>query len=228
LHLLRAGNLEETNGLPLLVCLNHPSWWDPLVTLYLSQRFFGSRRQYAPIATAGLEKYKFFERLGFFSIDPATRAGAARFLSLGEAVLSLPDGGLWVTVQGEFTDVRRRPITMAPGVGHLAHRAGRFCMLPLALEYSFWNERYPEAFACFGSAVMVENGRDRRPAEWTDLFSSALISTQDLLSECVERRDASAFEPLIEGNAGVGGVYDLWRAAEARLRGKRWQPEHGR
>ena len=66
LHLLRLTNLEQLESLPLLVCLNHPSWWDPLVGLHLSQRFFPLRHHVAPIAAAGLAKYKFFERLGFF------------------------------------------------------------------------------------------------------------------------------------------------------------------
>ncbi len=227
LHLLRLADLESLNGYPLLVCLNHPSWWDPLVALYLTQRFFKTRRQFAPIAAEGVAKYKFFERLGFFGIDGKTRSGAAKFLRIGEAVLSRPDGAFWVTPQGAFTDVRTRPVVIEPGVGHLAHRLGRFAMLPLALEYTFWNERYPEAFACFGHPVLVENGRAARAAEWNLIFSSALESTQIALSERVPCRDSKLFEPLLAGNAGVGGVYDLWRAVKARLHGRPWQPEHG-
>jgi 1-acyl-sn-glycerol-3-phosphate acyltransferase len=173
-HLLRTASVGQLEGWPLLVCLNHPSWWDPLLALYLSQRFFGARKQYAPIAAAGLAKYKFFERLGFFGIDPATRAGAAKFLLLGESVLRHSDGALWVTPQGHFKDVRERPVSIEPGVGHLAHRLARFAMLPISLEYSFWNERYPEAFACLGEPFFIDDGRARSPKEWTQIFSSAL------------------------------------------------------
>ncbi len=66
LALARLADLDQLAGYPLLVCVNHPSWWDPLIGLYLSQRFFKARRQYAPIAALGLAKYRFFERLGFF------------------------------------------------------------------------------------------------------------------------------------------------------------------
>ena len=227
LHLLRLSSLERLDGYPLLICLNHPSWWDPLIGLYLSQNFFGNRQQYAPIAAAGLAKYRFFERLGFFGIDSSSRAGATRFLRIGQAALSRPDGAFWVTPQGEFTDVRHRPVAVEPGVGHLAHRLGRFAMLPVALEYSFWNERFAEAFACFGQPVVTERGSDHSAAEWNSTISKALESTEDALASRVQLRDAALFEPLLKGGAGVGGIYDVWRSCKARLHGKPWQPEHG-
>jgi 1-acyl-sn-glycerol-3-phosphate acyltransferase len=225
LHLLRRADLGKLNGMPLLICLNHPSWWDPLVALYLSQRFFPERYHVAPIAVEGLAKYKFFERLGFFGIEPRTPRGAARFLVVGEAVMGRADGAFWITAQGEFTDVRR-PVVLARGIGRLAHRCSRFAMLPVALEYMFWNERYPEAFACLGE-IVFGSGSERSSEDWTELFTQSLQTTANALSERVQQRRSAAFEPLIQGNAGVGGVYDLWRAAKARLQGKRWQPEHG-
>ncbi len=225
LHLLRLTHLEKLEGLPLLICLNHPSWWDPLIGLYLSQRFFLKRRHAAPIAADGLAKYKIFDRLGLFGIRPNSRQGAVRFLEIGRAVLSLPDGAFWVTPQGAFTDVRR-PIEIEPGCGHLVRHVERFGMLPVALEYSFWNERFPEAFACFGEPV-VACGGDRTASEWNALFARSMQETVNALSRRVQSRDSSAFESLLEGSAGVGGVYDLWRAAKARLQGKNWQPEHG-
>jgi 1-acyl-sn-glycerol-3-phosphate acyltransferase len=227
LHLLRLAPLEDLKDYPLLICLNHPAWWDPLIGLYLSQRFFASRKQYAPIAAAGLAKYRFFERLGFFGIEGGTSKGAGRFLRVGEAALSRPDGAFWVTPQGEFTDVRRRPVVLEPGVGHLARRLQRFAMLPLALEYSFWTERFAEAFACFGHPILADSGQERSPAEWNLIFSQAVESTCDVLSARVQLRDPAMFEPLIEGRAGVGGIYDLWRVSKARIQGKSWQPEHG-
>ena len=227
-HLVQLGSLHQLDGWPLLICLNHPSWWDPLMAVYLSQRFFKDRRQYAPIAAAGLAKYRFFERLGFFGIDPGTRAGAFRFLEIGEAALSRDDGALWVTPQGHFTDVRQRPVHIQSGVGHLTQRLQRVAMLPVALEYAFWNERYAEAFACFGRPLFIDNGRDRSVKEWTACFEASLETTLDALSRRVQLRDESAFEALIQGGAGVGGMYDLWRGLKARMRGKKFQPEHGR
>lgn len=208
-------SLRSVEGWPVLVCLNHPSWWDPLLALYLSQRFFPQRYHYGPIASAGLAKYRFFERLGFFGIDPQSRAGASRFLQIGRAISERSDCALWVTVQGHFTDVRVRPVQIQSGVGHLAHRCDRLAVLPLALEYAFWDERAPEAFACFGQPIFISDGHEKTPAEWTEMFASALEKTEDLLASCVQTRKIDAFQPLLSGISGTGGIYDLWRALKA-------------
>lgn len=226
-RMLQFGAPESLRGWPVLVCLSHPSWWDPLFALYLSQRFFGGRQNYGPIASKGLSKYKFFEKLGFFGIDPETPAGSARFVRIGQSVLSRADCALWVTAQGHFTDSRCRPIAFESGVGYLAHRLTHFAMLPLALEYTFWNERTPEAFVCFGEPLYVANGDEKPAREWTALFSRRLEETQDALARQVMQREASHFQTLLEGRAGVGGVYDLWRSLRARISGKPFRQEHG-
>src|SRR3954462_12483108 len=52
LHSLEVTPLEAFDDSPLLSCLNHPSWWDPIVAVYLSQQLFAGRRHYGPIAAA--------------------------------------------------------------------------------------------------------------------------------------------------------------------------------
>ncbi len=215
LYFLKRAPLDSLEGWPVLVCLNHPGWWDPLLALYLSQRFFPKRHHYGPIASVGLSKYRFFERLGFFGIDPQSRAGASRFLQIGRAVSERPDCALWVTVQGHFTDVRIRPVQIQAGVGHLAHRCERLAVLPLALEYAFWDNRAPEAFACFGEPIWISNGREKSAAEWRETFAAALERTEDALANCVQARKVDAFHPLLSGVSGTGGIYGLWQALKA-------------
>jgi 1-acyl-sn-glycerol-3-phosphate acyltransferase len=227
LYLLESSPLAGLSDAPVLICLNHPAWWDPLIAVYLSQHLFAKRRHYGPIAATAIGKYKFFERLGFFPIAPETREGAFRFLQIGRAALSTPDCTLWVTAQGQFEDVRVRPTRFQTGVGHLARTSSQFVMLPLALEYSFWRERTPEAFACFGEPIEVTDGESKSALDWTRTFALAVESAQNLLAERVKSGQESQFQELLSGTAGVGGVYDIWRAAKSYARGKRFRAEHG-
>jgi hypothetical protein len=41
------------------------------------------------------------------------------------------------------------------------------------------------------------------------------------------QRQKDAFDVVLRGKAGVGGVYDLWRKLKARLRGDRFAVQHG-
>jgi 1-acyl-sn-glycerol-3-phosphate acyltransferase len=225
-HLLGKTSFSDLDGWPLLICLNHPAWWDPLLGLHLSQLLFHNRRHYGPIAAEGLAKYKFFERLGFFGIDPKTKAGAGRFLRIGNAVLSEPNGVFWVTAQGEFTDVRVRPLKFQAGVGHLACSSYRFAMLPLALEYAFRKERKPEAFAFFGAPIFIDHVQRRTAAEWTELFARSVERAQTSLADHVTSGSGSGAHLLLSGVAGIGGFYDRWRRLKALAYGKRFHPEH--
>jgi hypothetical protein len=227
LYLLELSPIRTLSDAPLLICLNHPSWWDPIIAVFLSQQLFAKRRHYGPMAAAGISKYKFFERLGFFPIAPATREGAFRFLQIGRAALSTPGCTFWVTAQGQFEDVRVRPTRFQTGVGHLARSSSSFVVLPLALEYSFWRERTPEAFACFGEPIEVADGQSKSALDWTHTFALAVENTQNALAERVKTRQESHLQELLSGSAGVGGVYDMWRAAKSYARGKRFRAEHG-
>jgi 1-acyl-sn-glycerol-3-phosphate acyltransferase len=213
---------------PIVVVMNHPSWWDPLMGMVLSGLWPDRARHFAPIEADYLAKYPFFERLGFFGIDSTSLGGARSFLRRGEAALADPDGVLWVTSQGRFADARERPVGLAGGVGHLVDRIGGGFVLPLALEYVFWSERTPEALARFGSPIRVnEAAAASSPAVWTARFERALQATQDVLAVDAMSRDPARFETLVSGRSGVGGIYDGWRRLKAAVHGRRFVAAHG-
>lgn len=219
----------------LVVYLNHPSWWDPLLALTLAATHFPERTHHGPIDAAMLERYGFFRRLGFFGVEPGTVAGARRFLRLADALLARPGTALWITPQGEFTDPRRRPVRLRPGLGRAARRLvdrpGGAVLLPLAVEYPFWEERFPEALVAYGEPVDADHlagelGGGASPADWDRALAARLETAQDCLAALAQGRDPGSFHTLVGGRAGVGGVYDLWRAARALVTGERFVREH--
>jgi len=225
-RLAREGRPVDPGSGPLVVVMNHPAWWDPLVGAVLAGLFPG-RAAFAPIDAAELGKYHFFGRLGFFGVEQGTPAGALAFLRRGLAVCSRSGAMLWVTAQGRFTDPRERPVRLRPGLGRLLCRLDGGVVLPLAVEYPFWEERTPEALARFGSPLTIGEGKGRTAEEWTACVERGLEATQNALAADAVKRDAAAFEVLIGGSAGVGGVYDLWRRLKAFFRGEPFRADHG-
>lgn len=211
---------------PLLVYCNHPAWWDPMVGIQLAEACFAGRTHHAPIEDAALARYRFFEKLGFFGVTPGTRAGAATFLRVGEAVMRSPGRALWVTAEGHFTDARVRPVSLRRGVAHLAARLERGVVLPLALEYAFWSERLPEALARFGDAIDIAEHAGLSRQAWQVMLEHRLEQTMDALAADAMSRDADRFRTLLSGKAGVSIVYDAWRRLMARARGQTYHGEH--
>jgi 1-acyl-sn-glycerol-3-phosphate acyltransferase len=227
-RLLRGSSPDIDPTAPLVVYLNHPSWWDPLVGLLLARAWFPQRILYAPIDARALRQYRFFARLGFFGVEQESLRGAADFLRRGRAVLRQPGASLWLTPQGRFGDVRERPVRFRPGLGHLARRLERGSFVPVGIEYVFWEERTPEVLVHVGQPVVLRAGSgDRMDADsWTARFEKRLEETLDDLGRAARRRQVSDWFPLLEGRAGVGLVYDGWRALRARVRGETFRRSH--
>lgn len=226
-RLSRLAPVPPVDGSPHIVCMNHAGWWDPLIALKLAYTLYPGHAHYGPIEAKALSQYRIFEKFGFFGIDPGTPKGAARFLRTGEAILASPDRMLWMTPQGKFVDPRVRPTEIREGVGHLACRLKRVCVVPLAIEFPFWEERYPEALLRFGEPLKIDSPGDRAPGEWAAAIGKRLEEAQDALLRQACLRDTAGFDTLVSGNAGVGGVYDVGRSLKARLLRQRFKRAHG-
>jgi len=218
--------LDLPAGKPVVVYTNHPSWWDPALFIVMSRIMFADRVGYGPMDADALEKYRFFKRIGIFGIEPGTPRGAARFLVVGRHILSDPGAMLWVTAEGTFRDARSRPLRLQPGIAHLAAKIENLVLLPMAMEFPFWDERYPEALLRFGRPVDVASVGPMAVADWTRLFEARLAETMDDLAAAAISRDPARFATLIDGSAGVGGVYDLWRRLKAWIGGRAFSARH--
>ncbi|HEY8612645.1 MAG TPA: lysophospholipid acyltransferase family protein [Roseomonas sp.] len=216
---------QDPEGKPLIVLANHPSWWDGVAFMLLPVRLFPARRIFIPMEAAALAKYRFMRRLGVFGIEPGPR-GAVAFLRTARDVLAVPHAMLWMNAPGRFQDVRERPVAIAPGVTRLPEIAPDAVVLPLALDYVLWTERRPEMLAAFGPPIAASDllalDREAREAR----IRGALTETMDRLTAEAITRDPARFTILTQGAEGMGGVYDLWRRAAARIRGHRFDPRH--
>jgi 1-acyl-sn-glycerol-3-phosphate acyltransferase len=226
-HALRllAGTHPEIRGKSVVIYTNHPGWWDPLIFLLVAERLYPDRLNYGPIDSAALGKYRFLESIGFLGIEPGTWRGSKKFLRYARASQRRDDTIFWITAAGSFVDTRVRPVPIRPGVAHVAS-GGSGLLVPMAMEYPYWNERLPEAVVAFGEPIDLSTAPARTTNQWHEHLCEALTSTQDRLAAAAMRRDPQSFETLAIGREGVGTVYDTIRWASARLRGRAFDPSH--
>jgi 1-acyl-sn-glycerol-3-phosphate acyltransferase len=210
-----------------VICFaNHPAWWDPLVALLLHRLYLTGRTAYAPIDQTSLDQYPIFRKLGFYGIDLDSLEGAKRFLSVTRALLRRPTTAIWMTPGGKFADARDKT-TFQPGLGHLAATTPGFTLVPLVLEYTFWEERTPEALIEFGQPIGTGARRGSKDG-WQRELEDRLASAQASLAAKVISREPTAFDVVLDGSAGVGGWYDLGRRAKSLLMRTNFDPRHSR
>lgn len=223
----RFSTLAKADVGPVIVYANHSSWWDPMVSVYLAERLMGARQHYAPMDATALERYAILKRVGIFGVEMNSARGAVQFLRTSEAILA-SGGVVWVTPQGRFVDGRARPLEFKPGLSALASRvaasSGRCTVVPLAIEYPFWDERLPECLLHFGEPVRVDSGLDAEIVKQrlVESLEGAMNSLRTLAME----RDARNFDTLSQGRLGTGGFYGGWQRLTASFTGRPYQAEH--
>lgn len=225
-RIARPGPPEIAEPLPLVVYVNHPSWWDGALVPVVVDRLFPGRRLFGPIDDEAMQRYGFMRRLGFFGVQRDSYAGAATFLRVGRRLLSRADTLFCLTPEGEFTDPRRRPIRLRPGLASLIASVPRVTVLPMAVEYPFWTERLPEALVRFGAARVMGGDMPRSSTDLCAALEEGMADAMDRLADDAVARDPSRFVELIDGQVGVGGVYDLGRRLAAWSRGRRFDAAH--
>lgn len=212
----------------LLICANHPGWWDPLTAVAVNECVFAPRQFYAPIDDEALQKYAVLRRLGFFPVRKHDSGGPQEFQRTMLSVLQ-PDASVFITPEGQFTDVRS-DVRLKPGMAHLL--AGlpqdrRVAVLPMALEYVFWNESTPEILVEFGDRVAVDgSSAGESVAAWDSGLRDALRTTQQSLAQRAMARSPEPFRTLIGGAVGERGIYDVARRLRSWLGGRRFVAEH--
>jgi 1-acyl-sn-glycerol-3-phosphate acyltransferase len=212
---------------PLIVYSNHPSWWDPLVFFVVSRYLLPNTSHYGPMDAAALKHYGFFRKLGMFPVESGTRRGTIQFLRAVRDILSAPNSALWLTPEGRFTDMRTRPAMLRPGLGAVVARSRGCKVVPLAVEYTFWDERLPEILLCCGKPIDVPEGRVQSAEEWTAQLGAALTDTQNELAALAVLREPGRFETVLTGRVGISGVYEAWKRLLALVTGRTYHGSHG-
>ena len=222
----RVGAMVDSE-LPLIVYGNHPSWWDPLIAHFLNRKLFAPRQFYAPIDAEALEHYRVFGRLGFFGVRMNSTSGAGAFLKQSQAILRERDTALWLTPEGRFADARDHSAELMPGLAHLCKRVQDCVVLPLALEYVFWEERLPVCLAKLGKPIVAGEPTERSKSDWSELLHDRLRSTQRELEQLAIARSSEPFENLLRGARGVGAVVDSFRRLGAMVSRREFRSQHG-
>jgi len=208
LRILKSG-LPRVPEQPTIVYLNHASWWDPLVCLFLAQEFFRHRSSFAPMDAAMLKRYWYFRKLGFFGIEKDRLRGVRSFLGTSRALLASSQNVLWLTPQGRFADPRERPVQFRSGLGALAAHLRNVAFLPLAIEYPFWTDARPEILVSFGMPITPGHAPLRPTDDWTRLFGGLLELNQAQLAQRAIHRAPGDWISLNRARSGVALSSDV-------------------
>lgn len=219
------GGADPACRRPVLYIMNHCSWWDGLL-VYEAVSRLSVRSHLMMMDERELRKFRFFRRVGAFSIDKS-KASAIRE-SLDYAAARLHEGfGVWLFPQGDLFHLEERPLRFQSGVGLVLRRCPDAVVVPVTVYLTFGLHMKPEASLWFGEPVERCWGvMDRR--ETARLLEQAVTAQLD-----EHRREAQAglrsgmagVRLLLEPGGSVDRRYERWRSWKERL--AKWFPFSG-
>ncbi len=218
-----AEHLANVGDGPLIVYGNHVSWWDPMLIVLVGNVLLPHRRHYAPMLAAPLKRYAILRKIGIFPVELGSRRGAVEFAQTAGAILA-SGGVLWITPQARFADVRERPLAFKAGLAMVVKNTPGVHLIPMAVEYTFWSERLPEALVRIGPEFSANSGDE--VAAITQQTEATLETLMDELRSAAMTRDPLQFTTMLEGKRGTGGFYALGKRIRALVTGKSFQQDH--
>lgn len=151
------------NTAPTLWILNHVSYWDGLVVLWLVTRVL-PLDAYVWMDGHNLQRVAFFRWVGAFGVRPdaAWDVGAGVKYALGKLQQPLQMVGLFP--QGRERPASLRPLQFYGGSALIMRRAGTARMLPVALRYEFCAHPKPELHVAFGEPFAGSHTKENHEA----------------------------------------------------------------
>jgi chlorobactene lauroyltransferase len=205
---------------PLILYLNHSSWWDGYL-MYVIHRLVlhGRFDSYLLMEERQLQAYRFFSWSGAFSVnrqDPEdtrrSQTYAANLLRSGHCARAL-----YIFPQGRIVHPDQRPLVTYPGIARITAQSGPVNLCPVAMRYEFRGQQQPHAF--------IRIGPTHRAAQPTDEAATLAEITTRLTMACDALREdviggyLERYQPLLRGRRGI----DQRFAAFLRLLPKRQQ-----
>ena len=182
-------------GVPLIIFINHSSWWDGLVAFEIFQR--AGLDSYVMMEEKQLKKLYLFRRLGAFSVVRENPRKAVESINYAVSLLKYSSRALWIFPQGEILPNDLRPLNFYNGLARIIEKVGRVSVLPMAMRFEFVAEFKPEIFVKIGSAERFEKGINFDSRKTTQHSSARLTNLLDELKTDVINKNFSQFEQII-------------------------------
>ena len=175
--------IERDKSLPLVLYVNHSSWWDGLVAFEIGRR--AKIDQFVMMDERQLRNLRLFRLLGAFSVDRDDARSAVRSVNYAVEILqAAPNRALWIFPQGEILPAQIRPLRFYNGAAQIIKNLKRCYAAPVAMRFEFRQDFKPEAFARVGEVELFENVRDAKKltARMQKNLTALLDSQQNDLS----------------------------------------------
>lgn len=202
--------MPERDNVPLVLYANHPSWWDAVLPVILSNQVF-RHDAYAMMEEKQMRQYGFFRRIGCFSVVREHPREAVKSLRFATDLLRNRSRVLWIFPQGTLISAEKRPLHFYNGTAHLLRALGDVTSVPVAFRYEFVEKERPEVFIAFGKPWHIRSDERVEIEMTTSILQQLLEYEMDVQREDVMEREFGTYETILTGARSVNERWDALR-----------------
>jgi chlorobactene lauroyltransferase len=213
-HKIHLSGTENFSGIdaaiPTIAYVNHSNWWDGFIAFYLAKEIWNVD-SYLMMDIEQMEKYKFFRRLGVFSVDRNSPQSAMESIDYAAQLLKNSNWLLWIFPQGVLLPNDTRPLRFYTGVSAIVEKLGCVNLIPFAMKYEYMMEQRAEIFLQLGKAEKIEEPvKDKK--EFTSGLQNNLTMELESLRSKITANDLESFQTIFYGKDSRNKTIDKLHA----------------
>lgn len=145
IHLGSIPKFATTAG--LLLTPNHISWWDGFFVDLFIDKVLPGRKIHLMMLESQLKRYRFFSKVGAFSVNPGKPKSVVESLQYAGQKLADPGNVVVIYPQGEIESQMKSELTFQSGIQKTAeYSPSPFNLAPLFFKIYYGSEREPEVY----------------------------------------------------------------------------------
>lgn len=188
--------IEKNKNFPLLLYVNHSSWWDGLVVFQISHH--AKLQTYVLMEEKQLRKLSLFRKLGAFSVVREKPRQAMESINYAAKILQKnPKNAVWIFPQGEILPNDIRPLVFYGGLSKIIEKAENCCAVPVAIRYEFLGKFKPDIFVEIGEPDTFETKENHSSKQSKSTFEKKLTFCLDNLKRELLEQNYQHFEKLL-------------------------------
>ena len=204
---------HESSDIPLIVYCSHGGWWDAALAIALTNGRLNIE-SYGMMEEKQLKKYRFFTKVGMFSVHRSNARSAMRSLRYASELLKDSRKVLWMFPQGELVHQEIRPIQAYTGMANLVGMLGRAYCVPIAIRYDFLHEQQPEAWLSIGEPELMTMETFSDKMSMTEHFRTRLTELMDEVRDDIMENRNKDYAVFLKGKTSVEKKWDAVRGME--------------
>jgi len=210
-------------GQPVLYVMNHSSWWDGMVVYHVIANA-SKREHYMMMDEEQMKRYRFFRKIGAFSIDKKSSRAIVASLHYSESLLN-QGHGVWLFPQGDIEHLERRPLRFQTGAGYLLERCPETIVQPVTAYYSLGLHQKAEVSLLFGEPMhraWQQLGRKTITTMLESTLEDQLNQHRNAVISAA-RGELAEYRSMLKAKRSTNEVFDAWMNGVTR-----WKSFFGR